>query len=213
MAQPVITKVSKITTAQFQTIVITGSGFGTHKPYTGDTDYISLLDESASPGWQAGYEPYNDTVTLIVQKWEDSKIVLGGFSGAWGTYNYILSVGDQEQVEVWNPQTGLGPAQLVVTVAGESTTTTLTSMPNPSAKGQAVTFTADVSSTSSTPPDGETVKFMKGKAELGTGTLSAGVATFVTSTLPVGTSSIFAVYGGDSLFAGSKSQPVKQVVQ
>src|SRR5277367_4208369 len=95
---PVITQISAITTQQYQTIVIQGSGFGTHAAYTGDTPYIALDDETAA--WQAGYSGYNDTVTLIVQKWEDSKIVLGGFAGAWGQFNYTLSVGDSEQVQV-----------------------------------------------------------------------------------------------------------------
>lgn len=49
LAQPVITQVSKISTQQFQTIVIMGSGFGTHAAYTGDSPYISLLDQSTTP--------------------------------------------------------------------------------------------------------------------------------------------------------------------
>jgi len=94
-----------------------------------------------------------------------------------------------------------------------ATMTTLTSSPNPSTYGQAVIFTAVVTSSGGAPPDGETVSFMKGKAVLGTGTLSGGSATFTTSTLPVGTTSVTAVYGGDSNFAGSTSKPVKQVVE
>jgi hypothetical protein len=210
---PVITQVSKISTQQYQTIVITGSGFGTHKPYTGDSDYISLEDQTATPGWQAGYKPYNDTVTLIVQKWEDSKIILGGFSGAWGTYNYTLAVGDSEQIEVWNPQSGSGPAEVTTTIVAEATTTTLTSSPNPSTDGDAVTFTANVTSKAGAPPDGETVSFVNGKTVLGTGSLSGGSAVFITSTLKVGTTPVTAVYGGDSDLSGSKSTPVKQVVE
>ena len=212
-AQPAITKVSKMTTQQFQTIVITGSGFGTHAPYTGDTNYISLTDETASPGWQAGYAPYNDTVTLIVQRWTDTQIVLGGFSGGWGEFNWILTVGDSEQIEVWNAQTGAGPAQIYTTIVGETTTTTLTSAPNPSAAGQVVTFTAEVGAPGGAPPDGETVTFMKGTTAIGKGTLSGGVATFHTRSLPVGTNAIVAVYRGDAQFAASKSQPDNQVVQ
>jgi hypothetical protein len=210
---PVITQVSKISTQQYQTIVITGSGFGTHKAYTGDSDYISLEDVTADPGWQAGYAPYNDTVTLIVQKWEDSKIILGGFSGAWGTYNYTLSIGDAEQIEVWNPQSGLGPAELTTTIVAEATTVTLTSAPNPSSEGEAVTFTAEVTSKAGAPPDGETVSFVSGKTVLGTGPLSGGSATFITNALKVGTTSVTAVYPGDSDFGASKSAPVKQVVK
>jgi len=210
---PVITKVSKISTQQYQTIVITGSGFGTHKPYTGDSDYISLEDQTAKPGWQAGYKPYNDTVTLIVHEWEDSRIILGGFSGAWGQYNYTLAKGDSEQIEVWNPQSGSGPATVTTTIVGEATATTLTSSPNPSTDGEAVTFTASVDSKGGAPPDGETVFFLQGKTVLGKGSLTGGTAVLVTSTLKAGTTYVTALYRGDSEFAGSKSKPVKQVVQ
>ncbi len=92
------------------------------------------------------------------------------------------------------------------------TATTLTSSPNPSTYGQAVTFTAVVSSSAGAPPDGETVSFMKGKMALGTGTLNGGSASFTTSTLHLGTTTVNAVYGGDWNFFSSKSKPVKQVV-
>jgi len=94
-----------------------------------------------------------------------------------------------------------------------STTTTLTSAPNPSTYGEAVTFTAVVTSSIGPPPNGETVSFMKGKTVLGTGKLSSGSATFTISTLRVGTTSVTAVYDGDSNFEGSKSNTVKQVVK
>lgn len=93
-----------------------------------------------------------------------------------------------------------------------ATTTVLSSSPNPSTYGQAVMFTAAVTSKAGTPPDGETVSFMKGKTVLGTGTLSGGSATFTTSTLKVGTNSITAAYAGDSNFTTSTSKAVKQVV-
>jgi len=93
-----------------------------------------------------------------------------------------------------------------------ATTTTLTSSPNPSAYGQAVTFTAAVSSSVGSPPDGETITFKQGATVLGTGTLSGGTASFTTSVLPVGTDYIKAVYSGDSNFAASTSKAVSQVV-
>jgi hypothetical protein len=92
------------------------------------------------------------------------------------------------------------------------TATTLSSSLNPSTYGQAVTFIAVVISSVGPPPDGETVTFMKGTKVLGTGSLSGGSASFTTSTLPVGTYGIKAVYGGDSTFIGSTSTAVKQVV-
>jgi Bacterial Ig-like domain (group 3)/Beta-propeller repeat len=93
------------------------------------------------------------------------------------------------------------------------TTTTVTSSSNPSAHGQPVTFTATVTSDAGAPPDGETVTFMRHTTMLGTGTLSGGSAMFTTSTLKVGKKSIRAEYAGDASFAGSKSGPLKQVVE
>jgi hypothetical protein len=215
---PEIKSISKISTQQYQTITITGTGFGTHESYTGDSDYISFL-EKTSPGFQAGYEGCllgfctTDTVTLIVHEWTDTKIVVGGFSGAWGTHGYTLKKGDSEQISVFNPQTSEGPAQKTVTVEGETTTTTLDSEPNPSSEDETVTFTAKVTSSGGAPPNGETVSFMEGKTTLGTGTLSGGAATFKTSKLSKGTDAITAVYHGNSDLDESTSKPVKQVVQ
>ncbi|MGC1786168.1 MAG: choice-of-anchor tandem repeat GloVer-containing protein [Terriglobales bacterium] len=93
-----------------------------------------------------------------------------------------------------------------------ATTTVLSCSPNPSTNGQAVIFTAVVTSSVGAPPDGDTVTFKEGTAVLGTGSLSGGSASFTTSALPVGTNSIKAVYGGDSNFASSLSNVVKQVV-
>jgi hypothetical protein len=64
------------------------------------------------------------------------------------------------------------------------TTTVLSSSPNPSSHGEAVTFTAAVSSEAGVPPDGS-VSFMKGKTVLGTGELTNGTATFTTAAPPV----------------------------
>jgi uncharacterized repeat protein (TIGR03803 family) len=91
-----------------------------------------------------------------------------------------------------------------------TTATTLTSSPNPSTSGETVVFTAVVTPA---PFDGETITFEHGKTVLGTGTLSGGSATFGTSALPVGTTTVKAVYGGDGDFDASTSNTVKQVVK
>jgi hypothetical protein len=93
------------------------------------------------------------------------------------------------------------------------TKTSLTSSPNPSSDGQPVTFTAVVSSKLGPPYNYEMVTFEMGTAVLGQGTLLNGSASFTTSTLPVGTDSVKAVYVGDATHAGSNSNVVKQVVQ
>ncbi len=108
----------------------------------------------------------------------------------------------------------LGDAFVAKLNIATTTATALSSAPNPSTYGEAVTFTAVVTSNDGPPPDGETVSFMKGgKTVLGTGTLSGGSASFTTSTLKAGTFSITAVYGGDASFAGSKSKVDVQVVE
>lgn len=97
-------------------------------------------------------------------------------------------------------------------VLAASTTTTLMSLPNPSAYGQAVTFTAIVTPSTGALPDGEVVSFMEGKTVLGTGTLNHGSASFTTATLAAAKDAIEAIYGGDSNFIGSASKMLDQVV-
>lgn len=214
---PKITSVSKIAAQKFQTITIKGSGFGTQDAYTGDSDFISLLDTTAS--WEGGYEGCllgfctTDTVTLVVNEWTNTKITLGGFSGEYGSQNFILTVGDNEQISIFNPQTSAGPATVNITVGATPTTTKLTSAPNPSNTGEAVEFTATVDSSAGSPPNGETVSFMQGTKKIGSGTLKTGTAVFSTSKLTAGNHSITAVYGGDANFDSSTSNIVKQVVQ
>jgi poly(3-hydroxybutyrate) depolymerase len=94
---------------------------------------------------------------------------------------------------------------------GTATTTTLTSSGTTSTYGQTVTFTANVAPA---PPNSEIVTFKQSSTVLGTGSLTNGSATFAISTLTTGgTDAITAVYGGDSTYATSTSNTVKQVVE
>jgi hypothetical protein len=56
-------------------------------------------------------------VTLVINSWADSSIVLGGFSGAWGApgTNWTLASGDQVQFYVWNAQTGAFAGSITTT--------------------------------------------------------------------------------------------------
>lgn len=99
---PDITSISEITTQQYQTITIKGSGFGSLNPYIGNSPYIVFYDQTKN--WTAGNSTDNDWVTLIVSSWTDSKIILGGFSGYWGDYNWTLDNGDKISIGVLNPQ-------------------------------------------------------------------------------------------------------------
>ena len=87
--------------------------------------------------------------------------------------------------------------KLVVNQA--STTVNLSSSPSSSLPGKTVTLTADVTVVAPgvATPSG-TVAFYQGSTLLGTGSVSNGVASYVTAKLAVGTYSYTAVYRGDS---------------
>jgi hypothetical protein len=93
-----------------------------------------------------------------------------------------------------------------------ATTTTLTSSPEGSDFGQPVVFTATVTSSNGAPPNGEEVAFETRKGALGIGTLSNGSASLTIADLPLGTSKVTAVYGGDATFVGSTSNILEEGV-
>ncbi|MGA2590052.1 MAG: Ig-like domain-containing protein [Bryobacteraceae bacterium] len=100
------------------------------------------------------------------------------------------------------------------TINADPTATLLTASANPSAYGQAVAFTATVtSSISGGPTAAGTVTFKNGTSVVGTATLDPqGSAVFTTSTLGAGTYSITAAYSGDASLAKSVSAPLAQTV-
>ena len=109
--------------------------------------------------------------------------------------------------DTFEPSTG----SVTQVVDKDPTTTALSSSGNPSQSGQAVTFTATVTSAGPTPTG--KVKFMDGSKALGSRTLSGGVATLTTSKLAIGTHPITAQYLGDADSAESTSPVLDQVVQ
>jgi Ca2+-binding RTX toxin-like protein len=99
--------------------------------------------------------------------------------------------------------------------------TILTSWPNPSVVGFPVVLTASVFGTPSLPPGptpSGSVSFYSGtpiaaNTLLGTETLDpTGKATLTTSSLPVGSDNLFAVYNGNPIYASSTSPIIVQVV-
>jgi Bacterial Ig-like domain (group 3)/FG-GAP-like repeat len=86
------------------------------------------------------------------------------------------------------------------------TTLTLRATPSSSTYGQQVVLLASLSpSTAQGHNATGTVSFYNGTALLGTGTVSGGLATLNVTSLPVGTNSLTASYGGDADFAASSS--------
>jgi autotransporter-associated beta strand protein len=109
-----------------------------------------------------------------------------------------------------------GSAAAITQVVSQAATSTIVvASQNPSVFGQSVTFTATVaaSASASGTPTG-TVTFFDGVTQLGTGTLSGGVATFTTDQLGSTDSphSVTAAYSGDANFSNSSSASITQSV-
>jgi hypothetical protein len=95
------------------------------------------------------------------------------------------------------------------TVNQASSTTGLTSIPNPSTFGQNVTLTALVTPSTAT----GTVTFYDGVTTLGSGALSGGVATLDITTLALGPHpALTAAYAGNPNYTGSTSAPYLHTV-
>jgi hypothetical protein len=107
-----------------------------------------------------------------------------------------------------------GTVGVLINISIKPTATGLVSSLNPSNFGQAVTFTASVTTQGYQGTPTGTVSFFDGTTNIGNSNLnSSGVATFTTSTLAVGTHTMTATYNGDTNFAPSTSAVLQQVVQ
>jgi hypothetical protein len=135
-----------------------------------------------------------------------------------GTHTFSATLNTAGAQSITASDTGTSTitgTQTGIQVNSPTTTTTVSSSLNPSTFGQAVTFTATVSSGSGTPTG--TVNFYDG-ASCGAGTLVAsavpltsGGATFTTSTLSVGTHTLFGCYTPTLAFAPSSGSVSQQV--
>jgi hypothetical protein len=167
---------------------------------------------SASVTSTGGTPPSGETVTFM-----SGTAALGTAALSSGTASLTttaLPVGTDSITAVYGGDAdfaGSTSTAVSQTVNKASSTTTLVSSLNPSAFGQSVTLTANVSGQFSGVATG-TVTFSNGSTSLGSVSLSGGSAALITTTLPVGTNSITAVYSGDTNFTGSTSNTVSQVV-
>jgi hypothetical protein len=98
-------------------------------------------------------------------------------------------------------------APVVVSVSLDTTTTILSASSASAVYGSSVIFTATVSNGVSPANSGVVTLFSNGSL-IGTGTVSGGVATISRSTLPSGSDSIDASFGGTSSLAASVSNAV-----
>ena len=104
-----------------------------------------------------------------------------------------------------------GTAQTTTFSIASPTTATLAASPNPALLGSSVKMTATVKATLSGTPTGS-VTFWNGSTQLDTATLSSGVATFSTTTLPAGTLALHVSYAGAGNFLSSTSATLDEKV-
>jgi alpha-tubulin suppressor-like RCC1 family protein len=151
----------------------------------------------------------------------DGSTVLGTASLSAGSASFSTSslsggshsvTADYAGDATFSGSTSPAVTQVVNAPTTVGTTTSLTSSPNPSTLGQAVTLTARVLPTSGSAVPTGSVTFRRGRLVLGTANLSNGVASFTTSDLPQGTYTIYASYQGSAGFASSNSAPLTQTV-
>lgn len=114
---PVIASVTPILPQANQTITITGSGFGNQAPYNGNSPYIMISDVTRN--WNAGNSQLGCLVTLNIIRWTDTEIMIEGFTGAYGG-GWSLNPGDLVLIQIWNAQSGAGPATISVTAQWQS---------------------------------------------------------------------------------------------
>jgi hypothetical protein len=149
------------------------------------------------------------SVTFTVDGTAQGPVGMSGGSASFATAN--LTAGSHSITASYNGDSNYSTSSSSTdtqTVNKAGTTTTLTSSANPSTTGQSVTFTATVSAPAAT----GTVTFYDGVTTLGSGGLSGGKATFITSTLAAGPHSISATYGGDPNYSSSNSPTLTQTV-
>lgn len=160
--------------------------------------------------WTASVSPSTATGTVT---FTDSAAILGTAALAGGIAAYStasLAVGNHSITATYAGDANYNgsSAGLAQAVTKANSGTTLTSSLNPAPFGQSVTFIASVSPASAT----GMVTFKNGTATLGTASLSGGRAAYSSATLPVGSHSITAVYGGDANDNGSTSPALGQTV-
>ena len=119
-----------------------------------------------------------------------------------------LPIGSHSIVAVYSGDSVYGKTtsnSVTETITKANSWVTLAVSANPTTAGSPVTFTSQVTSMNGLATPTGTVTFNSGKTALGKGTLKSGVATYSTSSLPVGTFSITATYSGDAVHVGSTS--------
>jgi hypothetical protein len=121
---------------------------------------------------------------------------VAGIAGFNLSSNLLTTAGPYTYMATITSDSSIKPAVATETVSQVASSVILTSGSMESMLQNTVTFTATVNAAAGTPTG--TVNFLDGTTPLGSGTLSAGMAAFTTSSLAAGSHTINAVYSGDT---------------
>ena len=187
------------------------------------TPTTTTIGSSPNPSTVGQVVTFTATVSPVAatgtMQFFDGATSLGTATVSSGTASFstaALSAGSHSVTAVYSGDStyaGSTSSALAQTVNAAliSTTTALTSSPNPSTYGQSVGFTAFVGGSSATPTG--TVTFLDGATILGSSTIDAsGFAALAVSTLSAGAHNVTARYNGNSAFSGSTSPVLLQTV-
>ena len=160
-----------------------------------------------------GAPPDGETITFL-----QGASPLGTSPLSSGTATFAISTlpGGTENIKAsYGGDSTFGPSKsspLAQLVNLATTTTTLSSSPNPASPGQTVVFTAAVTGQVGGTAISGNVAFYNGSKKLGSSTIVGGTATYKNAKLPVGTDSITGIYNGSKTYTKSTSNVVSQVV-
>ena len=203
----VVNKATVIATTTTLTSSKNPSTYGTSVTFT------ATVKPASGTGIPTGTVTFSDTFSGTTTTL--GTVTLSGGVATYGTGTLATGKHTIEAVYSGDSAYKTSNKTLTQTVNGLATTTTLTSSKNPSTSGTNVTFTATVKPTSGSGTPTGSVTFSDTYSgtttTLATVTLSAGMATYSTSTLASGKHTIKAVYSGDSEFKTS-SKTLTQTV-
>ena len=176
--------------------------------YVGQTVTLTATVSS-----EFGIPPDGETVTVRTGGFS---IGTGSLSGGVATITTAaLAAGDHPLVAFYAGDSTFKSSQSAATTLAVNkypTATAISSTPNPSASGQAITLTAQVTTSGPSSPTGS-VTFREGTTVLGgTAVNGNGVATLTTKQIPLGSNLLTATYDGSPMSLNSTSAPITQNV-
>jgi hypothetical protein len=171
------------------------------------SQYTQLVDTNPTSGVNLGF---GTLAAAIGYQYEESDLFTV-ISAPIVQNSFVNVIGGQAVLDGVPFAVSTGQTAVKIAPLQSLTTTGLSGSGSPSFPGQPVTFTASVR-TRTAPVSSGMVSFIQGSVVVAVVPLSGGSAVFTTTSLPIGTTSISAVYSGAQGLVGSFSPALAQVV-